>query len=289
MTSVTPAAGAAPQGPHDRRLIAVWVVLSAIVVPIVVFVLGPLMPPGNFSVEARDQRHVNILLAALATPVLLGIWAALVYSIASFRQRGAAIEDGPPLRGSGRLQVAWVTVTAVVVVSLAVLGTIELIGTAKGAGGGQGPDPLAVPRGSQPPVQVQVIGQQWAWTFRYPAYGGVETAQMAIPAGRIVELHVTSLDVNHSFWAIPLAVKADAIPGTDNVAFVRPRHTGTFSIRCAELCGLWHGHMFSTGLVLSPAAFAVWIRGQVAANAPATAVLPPYATHYFPQPLRRAG
>jgi cytochrome c oxidase subunit 2 len=136
---------------------------------------------------------------------------------------------------------------------------------------------------------VQVIGQQWAWTFRYPAYGAVETAQFAIPADRIVELHVTSLDVNHSFWAIQLGVKADAIPGTDNVAFVRPRHTGTFEIRCAELCGLWHGHMQNTGTVMSPTAFAVWIRGQVAANAPATKVLPPYSTHYFPEPFRRAG
>jgi cytochrome c oxidase subunit 2 len=104
-----------------------------------------------------------------------------------------------------------------------------------------------------------------------------------------VELHVTSLDVNHSFWAIELGVKADAIPGTDNVAFVRPRHTGTFEIRCAELCGLWHGHMQNTGTVMSPTAFAVWIRGQVAANAPATKVLPPYSTHYFPEPFRRAG
>ena len=78
-----------------------------------------------------------------------------------------------------------------------------------------------------------MIGQQWAWTFRYPGYGGVETPELAIPAGRLVELHVTSLDVNHSFWAYQLGVKADAIPGSDNVAFVRARHPGTFEIRCA--------------------------------------------------------
>lgn len=289
MTSDASAAAAPSEPPHVRRLIAIWVVLSVIAVPLVVFVLGPHMPPGTFSVEARDQREINILLAALATPVLLGIWVALVYSIASFRQRDAALVDGPPIRGGGRLQVAWVLATAVVVLSLAVYGTVELFGTAKGAGGGQGPDPLAVPHGSQPPLQVQVIGQQWAWTFRYPAYGGVETPQIAIPAGRVIELHVTSLDVNHSFWAVRLGVKADAIPGSDNVAFVRPRKPGTFKIRCAELCGLWHGHMFTTGLVLRPAAFATWIRGQVVANRAATKVLPPYATHYFPEPLRRAG
>jgi cytochrome c oxidase subunit 2 len=245
------------------------------------------MPPGNFSVEARDQRHINILLAALAVPVLLGVWSCLLYIVTSFRQRGDELEEGPPERGRSGLQIAWVLATAVIVLGLGAFGTSELLGSAKGAGGGQGPSPLAVPAG--PKLQVQVIGQQWAWTFRYPAYGGVETPELAIPAGQTTELHVTSLDVNHSFWAIQLGVKADAIPGSDNVTFVRPRHTGSFEIRCAELCGLWHGHMHNTGVVMTPAGFAAWIRQRRVLNAPATKALPPYSTHYFPEPLRRAG
>lgn len=274
---------------HGTRLAAIWAGLSIVGVLLVVLVAGPHMPPGNFSVEARDQRHINILLAALATPVLLGVWVCLVYAVTTFRQRGEAIEDGPPLRGHSGLQVLWVTATAVIVLGLGALGTAELLGSAKGAGGGQGPDPLAVPAGAKSALQVQVIGQQWAWTFRYPGYGAVETPELAVPAGRLVELHVTSLDVAHSFWAIQLGVKADAIPGSDNVAFVRPRYTGSFEIRCAELCGLWHGHMHNTGAVMTPSAFASWIKGQQAANAPATKVLPPYSTHYYPNPPRRAG
>jgi cytochrome c oxidase subunit II len=274
---------------HATRLVAIWAVLTVIAVPLVVLLAGPHMPPGNFSVEARDQRHINILLAAVATPVLLGVWVCLVYAVASFRQRGDALEDGPPMRGHARLQIVWVVVTALLVLGLGGLGTSELLGSAKGAGGGQGPDPLAVPKDAKSALQVQVIGQQWAWTFRYPGYGAVETPELALPAGRLVELHVTSLDVAHSFWAIQLGVKADAIPGSDNVAFVRPRYTGTFEIRCAELCGLWHGHMHNTGSVMSQSAFARWIQGQEKANAPATKVLPPYSTHYYPKPFRRAG
>ena len=66
-----------------------------------------------------------------------------------------------------------------------------------------------------------------------------------------MELHVTSLDVIHSFWARQLGVKADANPGVDNVAYVRPTKIRSFDIRCAELCGLFHGHMFHTGQVVS--------------------------------------
>jgi cytochrome c oxidase subunit II len=274
---------------HGRRLVLIWAALTVVAVPLVVVALGPHIPPGSFSAQSHDQHEINILLTALATPVLLGVWVALVYAVVSFREREPAIVDGPPLRGHAGLQVVWVAATAVVVLALAALGTEELLGSAKGAGGGQGPDPLAVPKGAKSALQVQVIGQQWAWTFRYPGYGGVETPQLSLPKGRLVELHVTSLDVAHSFWAIQLGVKADAIPGSDNVAFVTARRTGTFEIRCAELCGLWHGHMHNTGVVMTPAAFSGWIAGQRAANAPATKVLPPYAPHYFPEPFRRAG
>ncbi|HXD59362.1 MAG TPA: cytochrome c oxidase subunit II [Thermoleophilaceae bacterium] len=281
--------GPAAEPQHGRRLVIAWAVLSAAAVPLVVLVIGPHIPPGSLSAESHDQHEINILLAALATPVLLGIWTSLIYVVTAFRLRGDAIVDGPPLRGQPGLQILWVVATAVVVLSLAVLGTAELLGSSKGAGGGQGPDPLAVPKGAKSALQVQVIGQQWAWTFRYPGYGGVETPQLSLPAGRLVELHVTSLDVSHSFWAIQLGVKADAIPGSDNVAFVTAHHTGSFEIRCAELCGLWHGHMHNTGAVMTPAAFTTWIRGQQLENAPATKTLPPYSKHYFPEPYRRAG
>ena len=92
-----------------------------------------------------------------------------------------------------------------------------------------------------------MIAQQWEFTYRYPTYGGVETPHLVLPANTLIELHVTSLDVIHSFWAYQLGVKADANPGVDNVAYVRRRGRGRSTIHCAELCGLWHGYMFDTG------------------------------------------
>ena len=64
-------------------------------------------------------------------------------------------------------------------------------------------------------LQVQVIGQQWAWTYRYPQFGGFETTQLVLPVGQPVQFNVTSLDVIHSFWAYTLGVKADANPGRE--------------------------------------------------------------------------
>ena len=76
-------------------------------------------------------------------------------------------------------------------------------------------------------LPVQVIGQQWEFTYRYPTYGGVETAQLVLPVDREIEFHVTSLDAIHSFWAYELGVKADANPGVDNIAYVKPTKPGT--------------------------------------------------------------
>jgi cytochrome c oxidase subunit 2 len=143
-----------------------------------------------------------------------------------------------------------------------------------------------VPSGSKLPVQV--IAQQWEFTYRYPTYGGVETPHLVLPEKQMVELHVTSLDVIHSFWAYQLGVKADANPNVDNVVFVKPKKPETFEVRCAELCGIWHGQMFDHGQVVSRQAFATWIAEQQKKYAAATKVLPPYSKTYLPEPTRRA-
>ena len=68
-----------------------------------------------------------------------------------------------------------------------------------------------------------------------------------------------------------------------------PRKPGLFQIRCAELCGLWHGYMSSRGHVLPAAGWGRWIAHAQQANAPATHYLPKYAKAYYPTPTQRGG
>jgi cytochrome c oxidase subunit 2 len=270
-----------------RKAAVVWIVLSVIGVLGIVLLLGPHMPPGRGSVEASQQTTTNILIASIMLPIAIALWTFFGLALATFRQRGEAIEDGPPILGNTRVQAVWVAVTTLIVLFLAAFGTFSLLDSAKGAGGGgQGSDPLVTPSGKA--LQVQVIGQQWAWTFRYPE-SGFETTHLVLPAGRLVEFHVTSLDVIHSFWAYELGVKADAVPGADNVAYATANKPETFSIRCAELCGLWHGYMYTHGEVVSASAFAAWLQSEKAATELATRGLPDYSHTYYPDPPRRAG
>jgi cytochrome c oxidase subunit 2 len=274
---------------HGARILVIWLVLTAIAVPLIVFVLGPHLPPGHMSNEAGSQRDANVLMTALLVPIALLVVVYFVYSFVFFRNTGDVVLDGPPIKGNAGAQLLWIVLTSAIVLALAAWGSYALIVSSHGAGGGQGPDPIAQPPGYRQALPVQVIGQQWEWTFRYPTYGGIETRDIAIPVDTLVAFHVTSIDVTHSFWAYQLGVKADAVPGVDNIAYVKARHTGFFQVRCAELCGLWHGHMSKKGRVLTSQAFQAWIAAATKKNAPIVKYLPKFSRVYFPAPLRRAG
>jgi cytochrome c oxidase subunit II len=269
---------------HARRFGAIWIASSIVATPLVVLLLGPILPPGHGSEQASGHVTDNTVLLALATPVLLMVVIYLLYAVVYFRQPKGGVLEGPAVRGDALVQTTWIIVTSLLVLSLATYGTIRLLSD-NGAGSGSGPSPLTVPKG--PKLPVQVIAQQWAFTYRYPTYGGVETPHLVLPDNEMIELHVTSLDVIHSFWAYQLGVKADANPDVDNVAFVKPTKLETFSVRCSELCGIWHGYMFDHGQVVTPAAFETWIHQEQTDFAPATKVLPPYSKSYLPEPTRR--
>jgi cytochrome c oxidase subunit II len=288
-SSAPPADAPAPDsggaGPnHLRRFLTIWIVASLIATPLVAVVLGPELPPGHGSDAASGQVTDNTVLLAMATPVLLLVVLYLIYAVIAFRQEPGGALEGPPLRGHSGLQTFWIVATSVLVLSLAVYGTVRLE-SGYGAGSGSGPTPLTKPSG--PKLPVQVIAQEWAFTYRYPTYGGVETTHLVLPVNTEIELHVTSLDVIHSFWAYQLGVKADANPGVDNIAFVKPTKIQTFEVHCAELCGIWHGGMFDHGHVVSRPAFESWIAEQRRFFAPVTKQLEPYARTYTPEPLRR--
>jgi cytochrome c oxidase subunit 2 len=273
-----------PHRTHATRVLVAWAVLSVIGVLVAMQVH---MPLGDQSSQSQEESWLLQLMLVISTPVFIGVVLFLLYAAFAFRQHGSVLEDGPPSHGNFRVQVAWVAVTAVVVFILAGLGISELASSASGTNFTDSQESLgtsgAVGQTASHPLQVQVIGQQWYFTYRYPDFGGVESLHLVLPVDSNIEIHVTSTDVLHSFWAYQLGVKADANPGVDNIAYVTTTHTGTFTVRCAELCGIWHGAMSDTqGQVVSQGDFATWVKNLQATDSNLT--LPPYAPGYFPSP-----
>lgn len=283
---------------HGMRIFLLWLVVSVVADVLIGFVLAPHLPPGNMSSAAHDEQTAITIMALMSAPVVAFVLIYFGYALIVWRHRDGDEEDGPPIHGHARIQTAWISVTSVIVLALAVFGTVELIDS-HGAGAGQGPAPIWKPPGTVSltswnqgaPLVVQVIGQQWRFTYRYPQFGGFETTQLVLPENQWVQFDVTSIDVIHSFWAYQLGVKADANPNVNNVAYAKPTQLGQFTVRCAELCGLWHGAMFDYGKVVTVGQFQAWASATKSFMADVTRLLPAYATTYDPTviPAFRSG
>ena len=222
------------------------------------------------------------MLAVIAIPVLLAVWIYMLYAIIMWRasRGGPDPVGGTAARGHLGIQVGWILTTSVLVLFLAGFGTYELVQPG-GAGGGEGASPIWTPV-SKTILPIQVIGQQWKFTYRYPTFGGFETDELVVPNDTTIQFNVTSLDVIHSFWAYQLGVKADANPDYNNVAFATTQQLGSFIVRCAELCGIWHGAMYNSGQVVTKQQFEAWATLTKVRLRQNTKLLPPYRLTYTP-------
>jgi cytochrome c oxidase subunit 2 len=302
--------GMTKAGPHHlRRITAIWLVTSVAGDLLFWFLAGPHMPPGAMTSTASQNQIDFDIEMVVALPVLFAVWEFIGYSVFTWRSTRAGVPEpigGPAAAGNKRVVVSWIIVTATMVFMLAAFGITELV-IHHGAGGGEGPNPVWQPSGANQAetaalsgtgtwtpgknqiLVVQVIGQQWKWTYRYPMFGGFESEQLILPNNTTIAFNVTSLDVVHSFWAYQLEVKADANPQVNDVAFTKTQHLGDFVVRCSELCGIWHGTMFNFGKVVTPTDFQKWATTTEAKNAANTVDLPPFAWTYVPDANGAAG
>ncbi|HYY18137.1 MAG TPA: cytochrome c oxidase subunit II [Streptosporangiaceae bacterium] len=276
-----------PEPNHGLRIFLIWLPIALVADLLIWFVWGPHLPPGDLSSSAASQQFDIRVMAVMAAPVMALVLVYAGYALVVWRHREGDDEDGPPIHGNTRIAATWIGVTSAIVLGLFVFGTVQLVAPA-GAGAGEGNTPIWKPGGSTP-LQVQVIGQQWRFTYRYPQFGGFETTSLVLPVGQNVQFNVTSLDAIHSFWAYQLGVKADANPGVNNVAYTKPGHTGKVQVRCAELCGLWHANMTTAGQVVSMSAFNAWAAATRVQLAALTRNLPPYSLTYDPNSVSQLG
>ncbi len=91
--------------------------------------------------------------------------------------------------------------------------------------------------------EIQVTGQKWKWSFRYP--GGYEWDELHVPVDRPVTLRITSTDVLHSFYIPAFRTKMDAVPGRYTKLWFEATKTGEFAALCTEYCGTQHSDMLA--------------------------------------------
>ena len=182
-----------------------------------------------------------------AIAVLFALIAGLLlYSVVFFRRKAGDETDAPHIEGNNALEVTWTIVPLVAVIGIAVLGADVLSNVTA-------TDPQA--------LEVKVIGQQWSWRFEYPEYG-IVSDELILPVNQQVLLVMESVDVLHSFWVPEFRVKQDLMPGSETELRITPNETGSYVVRCAEICGLQHAYMLADVEVVTDTEFAAWVTAE---------------------------
>ena len=247
----TPAASPPPAEPrHLRRAIIAWIVVSVIGIVIWLFVSQYIVPPTVSDLGSSQILTFN-LLTVLAIPVAMFVFVFLAYSLLNFRVKERPTEDGPPLTPRPSLQIGWLGITGALCLFLFIWGASFYY-----------LEPVAA---SGNTLVVNVTAQQWQWTFDYPQYGatGQGAQVIELPVNRPVQFYVTSKDVLHGFSIISFGVRVDANPGyVTTTAIFTPSQTGSYAVRCVEMCGLFHSYMWENVKVVSASDFNAWIFSQ---------------------------
>ncbi len=183
-----------------------------------------------------------------ATVICIAIFAVvvavIVVAVWKYRVTPGDETDGPPIHGHTGLEIAWTTIPAVLVIAIGIVTAIVLSRNADA-----GPNPL----------HVNVMAQQFAWSFEYPE-GGVRSRELVLPVDRGIIVTLSATDVLHSFWIPEMGQKMDAVPGMPTEIVVTPTRTGRFALICTELCGLGHSSMRAPVRVVEQAEFEAWLK-----------------------------
>ena len=203
--------------------------------------------PDRGAAAAGDIDTVYDVLLIASMPIFVLVMTIAIYCVVKFRARPGQMEDGAPIHGHTRLEIAWVTIPFILVTGLAIYAWIVL-------------DDIEAKKPDE--LVVNVTGQQFTWSFTYPSEGKVRSARLVLPKDRPVKFDIRTRDVIHSFWVPEFRLKSDAVPGLTTTIRLTPDRLGRHEVVCAELCGLGHATMRQAVSVVPPREFDAWIGRQ---------------------------
>ena len=244
--------------------VIIWIIT---LLSVLLFVSGKWWFPEGITEHAPAldrQFMITIIVVGISfTAAQVG----LGWMVWKYRDTGSATDRSTYSHGSNRLEVLWTVITAIVFISLGVMGQSVWASLRL----------HDAPAGS---YTVTVVAQQFQWNFHYAGrdnkfgrtdprfiddsalnFVGLDASDAAaaddsvvttlvIPANRPVELRLRSKDVIHNIWVPELRFKQDLVPGMEIKVNFIAKKVGQYELACAELCGQLHFKMKSYMLVL---------------------------------------
>jgi cytochrome c oxidase subunit II len=256
---------------------------------------------GLMPIAASEEAgHIDGLFNAMMTisvGLFLLVQGVIVYCAIKFRRKPGELGDGAAIEGNVPLEILWTAIPAAVVLWISIYsfeiynemggfdpsadGMHAMHGMPAGKGSAMAatmdmdgnvpkgsPTIAAIGVGASPAnqgkaaaVNVNVLGLQYAWIFTYPEIN-ITSGELHVPVGKEVQLNMNAQDVIHAVWIPQLRLKQDVIPGTQTQLRFTTNKVGSYPLRCAELCGGYHGSMVTQMIVHTPEEYDTWIASQ---------------------------
>ncbi len=228
-----------------------------LLVPVVIALLAACTPDNNQSTfgtagpVAKSQADLFNFIFWIAAVVFVLVEGAIIYIAIRYRRRSDSDKLPYQTHGNNKLEITWTIIPVFILIAIAIPTLTGIWEQQNGA-----PDDMGEV------LNVEAIGHQWWFEFRYPDHEIVTSNELHIPVGRPVGFKLNSEDVIHSFWVPKIAGKVDMVPLNDNFLWMLGDEIGTFYGQCAEFCGIAHAHMRFRVIVESEEDFQAWVEGM---------------------------
>jgi cytochrome c oxidase subunit 2 len=210
--------------------------------------------PEQASAQAAQVDGIYFFMLAVTAFFSLLIAGLVVLFAIKYRRRHKD-EVGVAIHGSLALELLWTVIPFLITMVMFAWGVRVFFNMYRPPAGA---------------MEIYVVGKQWMWKAQHMD-GIREINELHVPVGRPVKLIMGSEDVLHSFYIPAFRVKADVIPGRNNVLWFTATKPGRYHLFCAEYCGTKHSGMIGWVYAMEPTEFQAWLGGGNPSDTPAAA------------------
>jgi cytochrome c oxidase subunit 2 len=197
------------------------------------------------------------------------VWGLILYAVVRFRRRS---EDEIPIQTRYNLPLEiFYTIAPIIMVIVFFAKTVDTQN--------------AVLDNATPDNTIEVVGQQWSWTFnyglgqqdpsanndatddKYPYTSYVHESgtgsyipNLYLPVNETTRFNLHSPDVIHDLGVPAFIMRMDVVPGRVNHYEVTPTEIGDYKGKCYELCGVYHQRMLFNVHVVSQADYQQYLQ-----------------------------
>ncbi len=190
---------------------------------------------------ARNVDNTFLIIVGISVFFLVLITTLLITFVIKYNKKRNP--KAVNIHGNIKLEIIWTVIPTIIVLYIFWLGWSDYKILAN------------APKDS---MIITATGSMWQWNFTYS--NGKQADTLYVPVNKNIKMNLVSTDVNHSFYIPAFRIKKDVMPNTKNSTWFRAEKIGSYTLFCAEYCGLNHSTMRTMIKVIPLKEFNNWLK-----------------------------